>query len=50
MAVAAIPDVGAEMADAGLVAAAVCAGGTGAHSLLALRLLKEASQDEEAGQ
>jgi AhpD family alkylhydroperoxidase len=40
----------AEMTEAALVAAAVCAGGTAAHALLALRLLKEASGDEEAGQ
>jgi AhpD family alkylhydroperoxidase len=40
----------AEMTEAVLVAAAVCAGGTAAHSLLALRLLNEASGDGEAGQ
>ena len=40
----------AEIAEAVLVSAAVCAGGTAAHSLLALRLLNEASGDGEAGQ
>lgn len=39
-----------ELAEAVLVAAAVCAGGTGAHALLALRLLTEASGDRQAGQ
>lgn len=40
----------AEITEAVFVAAAVCAGGTAAHSLLALRLLKEAAQDDKAGQ